>query len=177
MRKLSKATYGFIFAIVALVILLGISLYLGLSGWFFANTTRLESDLVLGQTVNMTLSGSEARVVSFTFPGNLLPGQKLEQFINITNAADDDLHVRAKAVIFDHSDGEIGVEVGISSHWTEHDGYYYFDEPLLKANKISLGSFIKLLPDKYYNSKKSYILTIVVEALDKDLDRSVIWGF
>ncbi len=177
MKKLSKATYGFIFAIVALVILLAVSLYLGLSGWFFANVTSLESDLKLGQTVNISLTGNEARVVSFTFPGSLLPGQKIDQFINITNNAEDNLHVRAKAVVFDYSNGDVDIEVGISDHWTENEGYYYFDEPLLKANKISLGSYVKLSPDKYFDSTKSYVITIVVEALAEGLDRNVIWGF
>lgn len=177
MRKLSKLTYGFIFAIVALTILLGVSLYLGLSGWFFGNTTKLESDLQLGQTVNISLSGSEAKAVSFTFPGSYLPGQQLEQFVNISNISDKDLHVRAKAVIFDRSEGQMLAEVGVSSHWTENGGYYYFDEPLLKSNKIALGSYVKLGEDKYFNSKKSYIITFIVEALDKELDREEIWGY
>lgn len=177
MKKLSKATYGFIFAIVALVILLAVSLYLGLSGWFYANVISLESDIKLGQTVNITLTENEAKAVSFTFPGSFLPEQKIDQFINVTNNAENNLHIRAKAVVFDYSNGEVGVEIGISDHWTEHEDYYYFDEPLLKSNKISLGSYIKLSPDKYFDSTKSYVVTIVVEALAEDLDRNVIWGF
>lgn len=177
MKKLSKATYGFIFAIVALVILLGISLYLGLSGWFFSNINHISSDMQIGETVNVDLTQTGAQAVSFTFPGSLLPGQKLEQNINITNSAPTDLFVRAKAIIFDYDEGEIDIELGISEHWSKNLDYYYFDEALLKSNKISLASYLQLLPDKYYDSSKYYVLTIIVEAVDVKFDRENIWGY
>ena len=113
MSKVSKSTYGFIFAIVLLVILLGISLYLGISGWFFSNTTTLQSDLELGKTVNISVAQTGAQAVSFTFPGSYLPGQKLSQYINITNNADNDLFIRAKAVVFRYEQGEASWQVGI----------------------------------------------------------------
>lgn len=177
MRKISKSTYGFIFAIVVLVILLGISLYLGISGWFFSNVTSLQSDLELGQTVNISMQKTESKAVSFTFPGSYLPGQKLPQYINITNNSDTDLYIRAKAVVFSHEQSETNLEVGISDHWTQENEYYYFDEPLLQSNKIAFATYIKLLDDEYYNSNKSYVVTIIVEALDVSLDKTEIWGY
>ena len=176
MSKVSKSTYGFIFAIVLLVILLGISLYLGISGWFFSNTTTLQSDLELGKTVNISVAQTGAQAVSFTFPGSYLPGQKLSQYINITNNADNDLFIRAKAVVFSYEQGEAALEVGISEHWTQQDEYYYFDEALMQSNKIAFATYVKL-EDKYYNSNKSYVVTFIVEALDANLDRTQIWGF
>ena len=176
MKQLSKSTYGFIFAIVALVILLAISLYLGLSGWFYANVTSLESDISLGQTVNLDITKNGAQAVSFSFPGSLLPGQKLPQNINITNSSGKDMFVRAKAVVFNYSQGEVKMEVGVSEHWTQDGEYYYFDEIVPSSNKIALGSHIKLLPDQEYSSTKTYILTIVVEALDSSLNKEQIWA-
>lgn len=76
MRKLSKTSYGFIFTIVLLLITLGTVLYLALSGWFYSNTSNLDSDIVLGQTVNIDIKENEAQTVAFTFPGAYLPGQK-----------------------------------------------------------------------------------------------------
>ena len=177
MSKLSKTTYGFIFAIAFLVVALCVSLYLGISGWFFNYKTKLESDLKLGQSINLSLSGNETKTVSFTFPGSILPGQKLEQFINITNISEKDLFVRAKAIVYTYSNNEQKVEIGINEHWTESGDYYYFDESLLASNKISLCSYIKLIPSDYYNSSKTYVLTIIVEGLDSSLQRSEIWGF
>lgn len=177
MKKLSKRDYGFIFAIVVLVILLGVSLYLGISGWFYSNISPVKSDMQLGKTVNVSLQETGAQALSFTFPGNYLPGQKLPQYINISNNSGKDLHVRAKAVVFSYEDGEKQIEVGISEHWTQNNEYYYFDQPLLQANKVALGTYVRLSEDEYYNSEKSYVLTIVVEALDASLDRQQIWGF
>lgn len=176
MSKISKSTYGFIFAIVTLVILLGVSLYLGISGWFYSNVSSLQSDLVLGKTVNIAVEKTGAQVVSFTFSGSYLPRQKLDQYINITNASGEGLHIRAKAVVFDASQGEKGLEVGIGEHWTQNDEYYYFDESLPDSNKIAFATYVKL-DDEYYNSNKSYIVSFIVEALDAKLDRNQIWGF
>lgn len=177
MRKLSKTTYGFIFTIILLVLALSVVLYLAISGWFYTNSTRLESDMVIGRTVNIDMHENETQVASFTIPGAYLPGQKIDQFINITNISDKDLHIRAKIVMFDFDVGEEKMQAGISSHWTEYDGGYIFDEKLLSLNKIAFVSYVKLLEDKYYDSTKSYIISIVVESLDANLDRTAIWGY
>lgn len=177
MRKLSKTTYGFIFTIVLLTLALAVVLYLAISGWFYTNTTKLESDMLIGNTVNIDIKPNEAQVVSFTIPGAYLPGQKLDQFINISNISDKDLYVRAKITVFDYGSGEGKMQAGVSEHWTEHDGEYVFDEKLLASNKIAFASFVKLLEDKYYDSTKSYVISVVVESLDSDLDRMAIWGY
>ena len=177
MRKLKKSTYGFIFAIVVLVIALGISLYLGLSGWFYSNTSSLKSDMQLGSNVNLSLKGTETQAVSFTLSGAYLSGQKLKQFINLTNEFDAPIYVRAKALIFSYDLNDCKIELGVSDLWTENGDYYYFDEPLESQNKISVASYVKLLNDEFYDSHKSYILTIIVEGLDANLDRQQIWGF
>lgn len=177
MRKLKKSTYGFIFAIIVLVIALGITLYLGLSGWFYSNVTKLESDMQLGQTVNLSLAGNETEAVSFTVSGAYLPGHNLQQYVNVTNESDKPLYVRAKAFIFSYSLGDTKVELGISEHWTENGEYYYFDEPVEVSNKIAVSSYVKLLEDEFYDSQKSYVLTIVVEGLDASLNRAEIWGY
>ena len=174
---MKKSTYGFIFAIVALVILLGVTLYLGLSGWFYANVTEFESDIKLGETVSLMLDGTQSKALSFTFPGSYLPGQKIAQNINITNGGSSDLYVRAKAIVFDYEKGECELEIGTSEHWTKEGEYYYFDEKLLLSNKISLASYIKLNPEGKYSSIKQYVVTIVVEGLDSKFDRAEVWGY
>ena len=177
MRKLKKSTYGFIFAIVVLVIALAVSLYLGLSGWFYSNTSKMSSDMQLGTTANLTLNGNESQVVSFTISGAYLPGHDLKQYINVTNESNKPLFVRAKATIFCYDAGECKVELGISEHWTENGDYYYFDEAVPVSNKISVASYVKLMDDQYFDSQKNYVLTVVVEGLDAELDRTQIWGF
>lgn len=177
MRKLSKTTYGFIFTIILLIISLGIVLYLAISGWFYTNMTKLESDMKIGQTVNIDIDENEAQVVSFTIPGAYLPGQKIDQFINISNVSDKDLFIRAKIVIFDFDKGEEKMQVGTTDHWTEYDGRYFYNEKLLSANKIAFASYVKLLDTKYFDSTKSYVVSIVVESLDANLDRTAIWGY
>lgn len=177
MRKLSKTTYGFIFTIILLVLTLGVVLYLAISGWFYTNTTQLKSDMEIGQTVNIDMRDNEAQVVSFTVPGAYLPGQKIDQFINITNISDKDLYLRAKIVLFDFETGEGKMQAGITEHWTERNGEYFFEDKLLKSNKIAFASYIKLLDEKYFDSTKSYIISVVVESLDSTLDRTQIWGY
>lgn len=177
MRKLSKTTYGFIFTIVLLVLALGVILYLAISGWFYTNTTKLESDMEIGQTVNIDIKENEAKVVSFSIPGAYLPGQKIDQFINVTNISNKDLYLRAKIVLFDFETGEEKMEAGITEHWTERDGEYVFDEKLLKSNKVAFASYVKLLDEKYFDSTKSNIISIVVESLDSSLNRVQIWGY
>ena len=177
MSKLKKSTYGFIFAIITLLIALGIVLYLGLSGWFYSNTGKLTSDIQLGDTINMTLNGNETEAVSFTLAGSYLPNQNLKQYINVTNESETPLYIRAKAFIYDKNRGDCKVELGISEHWTESDEYYYFDEPLENSGKVSVASYVKLLTDQFYDSQKSYVLTIIVEGLDAKLDRQEIWGY
>lgn len=177
MSKLQKSTYGFIFAIVVLVVALGVSLYLGLSGWFYSNTSKLSSDMELGTTANLSLKGNETQAVSFTISGAYLPGHNLKQYINVTNDAEKPLFIRAKASIFCYDAGECKVELGISEHWTENGNYYYFDEPIPVSNKISVANYVRLLDDQYLDSQKTYVLTVVVEGLDAELDRSQIWGF
>lgn len=177
MRKLSKTTYGFIFTIVLLVLALGIVLYLAISGWFYTNTTKLESDMKIGQTVNIDIRENEAQVVSFTISGAHLPGQKIDQFVNITNISSKDLYLRAKIVLFDFETGEGKMQAGITEHWTEHDKEYVLDEKLLSSNKVSFASYVKLMDEKYFDSTKSYIVSIVVESLDGALDKTEIWGY
>lgn len=177
MRKLNKSTYGFIFAIVILIIALAVSLYLGLSGWFYSNTTSLKSDMQLGSNVNLSLRGTETQCVSFTLNGAYLPGQELKQYINLTNESTTPIYVRAKALIFSYDLNDCGVKLGVSDLWTENEDYYYFDEQLESQNKISVASYVKLLNGESYDSHKSYVLTIIVEGLDASLDRQQIWGF
>ncbi len=175
MKKLSKSTYGFIFAIVLLCILLAISLYLGISGWFFTNSAKIESDVSLGENLNFSVSDNGAETIGLTFVGSYLPKQKLSQNISITNISDKDLYVRAKAVVMLEG-GETDMSLGTTEHWQQEGEYYYFDEKLPSSNKIALASYLGL-PDKYFNSTKRYVLTIVVESLDASLDIKQIWGY
>ena len=85
--------------------------------------------------------------------------------------------MRAKFTLFDHSSGEAKLQAGVSEHWTENDGKYYFDDVLLASNKVSFASYVKLLENRYYDSTKNYIVSVVVESLDSSLDKTAIWGY
>ena len=97
-----KKSYPYIFTIIILVVLLGISLYLGFSGYLFSVAmNNISSDLTLGETVEVEISPNEASVLSFTLDGSYLPNEKISQVVQIrASDVDKEMRVRVKAEIF-----------------------------------------------------------------------------
>jgi hypothetical protein len=175
--KVNKSNFGWIFASIFLFILLAISVYLGLSGWYFKTESSLTTDLKIGQTVQLDLDKNSANAVSMNLSGSYLEGQMLPQIISIKNISNDDIFVRAKIFIYTSDNQTKKIGVSTSSNWTldEEEKYYYLNEPLSSSGKVSFCSNIVILDDSGLWSSKDYIVTVVAESLDADQDISSIW--
>lgn len=176
--KKDKAFYGWLFVCISLAIMLAISIYLGLSGWYFKADNSLESDLVLGETVQVDIDKNQSACVSFTFAGSYIHGEELSQIIAVKNLSDDsDLFVRAKVSVFSKVSDNYDISLMETINWTlRDDGYYYFDSLLSSSSKANLCSAIELGEESNFNSKKTYILNVTFESLDSTLDVEKIWG-
>ncbi len=177
--KKDKSFYGWLFTCVSLAILLGVSIYLGLSGWYFKSDRSLESDLKLGETVQVDIDKNQSSCVSFTFAGSYLPGEKLSQIIAVKNLNDSQgLYVRAKVNVFSKVSDNHDLSLLETINWTYHeDGYYYFDSLLSPLSKANLCSDIIIGEDSIFQSSKNYILNVTFEALDETIDVKNLWGY
>ncbi|MBQ8443852.1 MAG: hypothetical protein IJX25_00665, partial [Clostridia bacterium] len=86
--KLNKETAGFVFIIVILVALLGLSIYLGMSGWYFYSEENYTTDLQLGKTVQASIKDNQASALSLNIEGSFLPGEWLPQVVAVKNTND-----------------------------------------------------------------------------------------
>ena len=99
--KKNNAFYGWLFACVSLVILLGVSIYLGISGWYFSSSNTQQTDLELGNNIEISVKKNESSTASFTFSGGFLEGEKLSQIVGIKNSeTEGELYIRAKVYVF-----------------------------------------------------------------------------
>lgn len=169
-----KKSYPYIFVIVILVVLLAVALYLGFSGYLFSVSLLNEaSDLNLGETAVVEISPNETGVLSFTLDGGYLPNEKIPQVIQIKAAdVDKEMRVRVKAEIFTNNDLQYVDFVANENFLKATDGYFYLNENLAGGNKVTFSSYI-VVPENL-NSKDKYILTVVVENIDADIEN--IWG-
>ena len=71
-KNLSKTNYALVFISVSLALLLGLSIYLGVSGWYFKNDLSYTTDLELGKTVQVDVKKNEANSISMNFDGSFL---------------------------------------------------------------------------------------------------------
>lgn len=176
--KKDKAFYGWLFVCVSLAILLGVSIYLGLSGWYFKADHSLESDLVLGETVQVDIDKNQSACVSFTFAGSYIHGEKLSQIVGVKNLNQEfGLYVRAKINVFSKFSDDFSLGLDETINWTyRDDGYYYFDAILSPESKANLCSSIIIGETSEFDSTKNYILNVTFETLEEGLDVEKIWG-
>ena len=112
--KKDKTYYGFLFTIVVLFILLGISIYLGMSGWFYSiSSTDADIDLMLGKKVVVAVEPNQTSAVSFGLKGEYIPHEKLTQTIKINaeNVSDLGSGQSYAPYIFDGISGNLIVQV------------------------------------------------------------------
>ena len=178
-KNLSKTNYALVFISVSLALLLGLSIYLGVSGWYFKNDLSYTTDLELGKTVQVDVKKNEANSISMNFDGSFLAGERLAQIISVKNSeTDSNLYVRAKVFIYSSENMTEDMEIVESINWTYNinDGYYYFNSLLTASNKVTLCSYVMAGEDSHLHSRTKYIFTVLVEALDESLDVNQIWG-
>lgn len=176
--KKNEPYYGWLFAVVSLLILLGISIYLGVSGWYFSSNLTQTSDMVLGNTVEMSIKENQSTTCSFTLSGAYLPEEELPQIISVKNSSEKSkVFLRAKIYIFMESSTIAKMSMNTNTNWyLGDDGYYYYRDELIEQGKASVCSGIVIGQDSMLCGEKSYVVTILVESLDSSLDVETIWG-
>ena len=69
------------------------------------------------------------------------------------------------------------MEMITNSNWfLGEDGYYYYNGTLIEQGKVGLCSHVVVGEGSRLQSNKKYIMTVLVEALDADLDVETVWG-
>ncbi len=177
--KINKSNFGWIFTCFAFLVLLGIAIYLGVSGWFFKNDLSYTTDLELGKTISTSIKKNQAQSISLTFDGSFLPGERLPQIVSVTNGDDSDaLYVRAKVYVYNGDNVTQDMDIVETINWTynEDDGYYYFNDLLSVDAKAALCSYVIIGQESTFSGHNKYILSIVFESLSQSLDVESIWG-
>lgn len=174
---MKKSNVAWTFAVVVLSLLLILSVILGMSGYYFSvNYLNSNSDLIVGDTFSIGVDANQSNVVSFTIDGGYLPNEVIPQVIHINGEnLNKDVYLRVKAEIF-------GVPnfAEIDFITTQHfekldDGYYYYDEVLKGGNKVTFATYVVIPPEIDLSSDEKYIVSIVVETLESDVDVENIW--
>ena len=174
-----KSTYPWLFSIIVLVVLLIITFILGYTGYFFSlSYLKSNTDLNLGESILINIEPNKTSVSSFTFDGSIMPGEKLNQVIQIKGSdLEKDLRVRVKAEVF-FADKVIDFDFVTTDDFVKgNDGYFYLNGELASGNKVTFSNFIVVPGEAIFESSKKYILSIIVGNLDATLDVDNIWQF
>lgn len=177
--KVDKSNFGWIFACCGLLVLLGISLFFGISGWFINTDMTYTTDLELGKTVQIDIGKNEANGVSLSLDGSFLEGQSLPQIILIKGVQNDEkLYLRAKIFIYTSENETKNLDIVQTINWTynEEDKYFYLNGLLSPSDKISLCSHIVLTDGLNLKTGTKYIVTIIVQSLSESENVNNIWG-
>lgn len=177
--KFNKDNFGWIFVSCALAILLGLSIYLGISGWYFKTEKSYSTDIELGKTVQFGVKKNQANSISFNLDGSYLSGERLPQLISVKNLDEkSDVYLRAKIFIYTGDNQTKKMNLVETVNWTyQEDGYYYYNELLTPLNKVALCSYVFIDEETELQTDTKYIVSIVLESLDKNQDVSQIWGY
>ena len=99
---MNKSNIAWLFAVIALSILLIVSIILGVNGYYFSMSfISAKSDITIGETATIEVLPNQASVLSFTFDGSYLPKEKLPQKVQISAVnSDRDLLIRVKTRVF-----------------------------------------------------------------------------
>ena len=171
---MKKKDIAWLFAVIVLSVLLAISIFLGVTGYFSSVTyVKSNSDLKVGETVSISVLPNQANVASFTFDGAYLPNELIPQVVQINGEdLNSEVHVRVKAKVFGESSSEFSFVT--SEHFEEaEDGYFYFDDTLKGGNKITFCTYLVMPKENKFVSGEKYILSFIVETLDVSNDLSI----
>lgn len=174
---MNKSNIGWLFAVIALSILLIVSIVLGVNGYFFSMSfMSSKTDIALGETATIELAPEQTSVLSFTFDGSYLPKEKLPQRLQISAINSSvDLLIRVKAQIFGNGTDEKPEFITDEKFLFDGD-YYYLQEPLGAGGKVMFCEYIQIPEDSRLSSKGKYIMTIVVESKENSLENQQKWG-
>ena len=178
--KIEKKYYSWLFAVIVLSLLLALSVFLGISGWYFSNEQSKITDFKIGNNVELFLNKNSANSVSMNFDGSFISGEKLDQIVAIKNMDQtSDVFVRAKGFVYPSANEYLPITFVTTENWVfnDEDGYYYFKDKVPAQNKISLCSQILLGEDYTLVSTSNYIITFLVEAISTDHTIEAFWGY
>ena len=176
--KINKDNFGWIFTSALLAFLLAMSIYLGISGFYFKTQSSYTTDIVLGKNIQIDISKNMSNAVSFNLDGSYLSGERLPQIISIKNTEDEaGVYLRAKIFIYTSENKILDMGLVETVNWTfnKEDGYYYFNDVLSKQDKASLCSHVFVDENTSLQSNVKYIVTIIVESLGEDVEIQKIW--
>ncbi len=176
--KIKRENYGWLFATVLLAMLLALSIYLGVSGWYFKTDVSYTTDLQLGKNVQMSVNKNEATSISMNIDGSFLSGDRIPQIVSVKNDDESSVYLRAKIFIYSGDNQTLKMDMVETVNWKfdESDGYYYFDDLLTMQNKVALCSHIIIDKETHLQTNTKYIFTIVVETLGGEEDVVKLWG-
>lgn len=178
--KKTDSTFGWLFAVILLSCLLALSIYLGVTGWYFSSSFSQVGDIVLGNTIDLQINKNSAGGTAFSFSGGYLEGEKLPQIINVRNGDDDtSLYLRAKVYVYMSDNAIANMALVTNENWVynQEDGYYYFNDKLLPQGKVGLATHVVIGEGSNLSGDKKYIMTVLVESLDGEKDISEYWGY
>ena len=172
---MKKSTTTWIFVTTILVVLLATMTILGFTGFLFSlSSSKFDTDLVVGQDLNISVKPNETSVKTISFDGAYLPNEKLPQKIYINaEKLTQDVFVRVK--------GNVSNIEGILSFETtekfvfEEDGYYYYDGTIIGGDRVCFCDYVVMPDDLRVKSDKKGIFTIIIECLDSNEDINKIW--
>ena len=175
-----KTFYSLIFAIVVLSLLLILSFYLGVSGWYFSNEKKHVTDFQLGNNLEFSVKKNQANSLSQVLSGSFLPGERFNQVIAIKNTSqEDDLFIRARGFVYSSANEKEPINFEVTSGWVynDQDGYYYFNKILPAQNKISLCTQVYLDEGYILASNQNYIISFLVETISSTLNAEAFWEY
>ncbi len=178
--KKDKSFFSWLFAVIILSVLLILSIYLGVSGWYFSNDKKQVTDFQLGNNIEIDTYKNSANSVSLNLSGSFISGERLSQIVAIKNFEQEgDVYVRAKSFVYSSSNEFQPISLVTTENWVfnENDGYYYFKNPLAAQNKISLCSSVYLDEQYTLSSSRTYLITFLVETLSVDHTIDAFWGY
>lgn len=178
--KIEKKYYSWLFAVIVLSILLAVSVYLGLSGWYFSVQDPKVTDFVLGNNIEIVGHKNSANSVSLNFNGAFISGDKLNQVVAVKNLDQEgNFYLRAKAFVYSSANEFEPISLVTTENWqfNMQDGYYYFKDAVLPQSKISLCTQIYLDEQYSLSSAENYIITFLIETLSVDHTIEAFWGY
>ena len=171
-----KEKFGYIFSICGLTLVIVFLIFLYNSGVLFAGNQTAVSSVPLGSSTKLFVKDSSSAVASFEVNGALLPGEELSQKIGVFNNGESALNLRAKAFFYTQDMGEVEVALKTSENWIKNDdGYYYLNQLALPNETIALASKLVLNKDYVLRGNNKYIINVLVESLDSELNIERIW--
>ena len=122
-------------------------------------------DKVLGEDVNIEMTGYGSQSVGLVFSGKSLPGDRIKQSVQIKmpNLDLSQYKLRVKAYV-GHSENSTSAQLLGFGFWDKNEnGYYYYNQDLQKYQEIGACTDIVLPQNISLKSNVNYVLIFTAE--------------